>query len=154
MHTDKSDSWRKNHLVRHVHQKGNLTVKGKWSSSAKCFVFNILFNTCHIIDDTHGAQWLYSSAWQNSYHCPQFPSTAIFVKVGLPVNPIPCSCLLPSTPLLVMLMAVAIAGILASLLIRRPDASLLPPKLQRRGLVFERKLVTMEREWWVTMIVH
>ena len=28
--------------------------------------------------------------------------------------------------------------------------SLLPPKLQRRGLVFERKLVTMEREWWVT----
>ena len=28
---------------------------------------------------------------------------------------------------------------------------LLPPKLQRRGLVFERKLVTVERVWWVTM---
>ena len=28
---------------------------------------------------------------------------------------------------------------------------LLPPKLQRRGLVFKRKLVTMERVWWVTM---
>ena len=28
----------------------------------------------------------------------------------------------------------------------------LPPKLQRRGLVFERKLVTMEREEWVTLV--
>ena len=28
---------------------------------------------------------------------------------------------------------------------------LLPPKLQRRGLVFKRKLVTVERVWWVTM---
>ena len=28
---------------------------------------------------------------------------------------------------------------------------LLPPKLQRRGLVFKRKLVTMERVWWVTI---
>ena len=28
---------------------------------------------------------------------------------------------------------------------------LLPPKLQRRGLVFKCKLVTMERVWWVTM---
>ena len=27
----------------------------------------------------------------------------------------------------------------------------LPPKLQRRGLVFKCKLVTMERVWWVTM---
>ena len=32
--------------------------------------------------------------------------------------------------------------------------SLLPPKLQQRGLVFEVDLVTMERVWWVTMIVH
>ena len=31
---------------------------------------------------------------------------------------------------------------------------LLPPKLQRRGLVFKGKLVTMERVWWVTMIVR
>ena len=29
----------------------------------------------------------------------------------------------------------------------------MPPKLQRRGLVFERKLVTMERVLWVTTIV-
>ena len=29
--------------------------------------------------------------------------------------------------------------------------ALLPPKLQRRGLVFKGKLVTMERVWWVTM---
>ena len=29
--------------------------------------------------------------------------------------------------------------------------ALLPPKLQRRGLVFKCKLVTMERVWWVTM---
>ena len=29
---------------------------------------------------------------------------------------------------------------------------LLPPNLQRRGLVFERKLVTMEREEWVTLV--
>ena len=28
---------------------------------------------------------------------------------------------------------------------------LLPPKLQRRGLVFKGKMVTMERVWWVTM---
>ena len=28
---------------------------------------------------------------------------------------------------------------------------LLPPKLQRRGLVFKRKLVTLERVWWVTV---
>ena len=28
----------------------------------------------------------------------------------------------------------------------------LPPKLQRRGLVFERKLVTIERVWWVTVV--
>ena len=29
---------------------------------------------------------------------------------------------------------------------------LLPPKLQRRGLVFKGKLVTMKRVWWVTMM--
>ena len=30
--------------------------------------------------------------------------------------------------------------------------SLLPPKLQRRGLVFKGKMVTMKRVWWVTMM--
>ena len=30
----------------------------------------------------------------------------------------------------------------------------MPPKLQRRGLVFEVDLVTMERVRWVTMIDH
>ena len=37
------------------------------------------------------------------------------------------------------------------MLINLACANLLPPKLQRRGLVFKRKLVTMERVWWVTM---
>ena len=34
----------------------------------------------------------------------------------------------------------------------RESMYLLPPKLQRRGLVFKCKLVTMERVGWVTLV--
>ena len=44
-------------------------------------------------------------------------------------------------------------GRLAKEHLHRSPLLLLPPKLQRRGLVFELKLVTVERVWLVTMIV-